>query len=56
METYGLPEEIYTLKPAKNSNFQNSYIIKTAFKQPQNFREEIQEIIYKLLTRLKEGN
>lgn len=44
----GLPEEIYTLKPAKNSNFENSYKIKNPFEEPQNFVEEIQEIIRKI--------
>ena len=44
----GLPEEVYTLKPAKDSNFQNSYKIENPFKEPQNFVEEIQEIIRKI--------
>ena len=41
----GLPEEVYTLKPAKSIDFENSYQIKDVFKQPQNIIEEIQEII-----------
>ena len=41
----GLPEEIYTLKPAKPSNFQNGTYEVEAFKQPENIIEEIREII-----------
>ena len=44
----GLPEEVYTLKPAKNIDFENSYQIKDVFKQPHNIIEEIQEIIEKI--------
>ena len=32
----GLPAEIYTLKPAKNSDFDYSYKIEDVFKQPEN--------------------
>ena len=45
----GLPEEIYTLKPAKKSNFENSYKL-DEFKEPQNIIEEIQGI-FKNFTR-----
>lgn len=39
----GLPEEVYTLKPAKASNFEYSY--KTSeFKEPQNIIEEIKQL------------
>ena len=39
----GLPEELYTLKPAKTSNFEYSY--KTSeFKEPQNIIEEIKQL------------
>ena len=39
----GLPEEVYTLKPAKTSNFEYSY--KTSeFKEPQNIIEEIKQL------------
>lgn len=48
----GLPEEIYNLKPAKTSNFQNSYLIKTVFKQPTNFIEEIQEVVRKVFNKI----
>lgn len=40
----GLPEEIYTLKPAKNSNFQSSYEMKDVFKEPENILEEIRMV------------
>lgn len=40
----GLPEEIYTLKPAKSSNFQYSYKMEEAFKEPENIIEEIKAI------------
>ena len=39
----GLPEEIYTLKPAKRSNFEYSYH-REEFKQAENLIEEIREI------------
>ena len=48
----GLPEEIYSLKPAKTSDFQNSYLIKTVFKQPTNFIEEIQEVVRKVFNKI----
>ena len=51
----GLPEEIYTLKSAKSSDFQNSYAITTAFKQPQNFIEETQEVIKKIFSKFQEN-
>jgi len=40
----GLPEEIYTLKPAKNSNFSNSNPIEDVFQEPDNIIEVIIEI------------
>ena len=46
----GLPEEIYSLKPAKESNFENSYEI-DAFNEPDNLIEEIKEIINQLIKR-----
>lgn len=46
----GLPEEIYSLKPAKESNFKNSYEI-DAFNEPDNLIEEIKEIINQLIKR-----
>lgn len=41
----GLPEEIYTLKPANNTDFSYSYEMENVFKQPENIIEEIKEII-----------
>lgn len=49
----GLPEEIYTLKPAKNSNFEYSYEMKNVFKQSENIIEEIREIISNLVNKLE---
>lgn len=39
----GLPSTVYTLKPAKASDFQYSYKIEE-FKQPENIIEEVREI------------
>ena len=44
----GLPAEIYTLKPAKNSDFDYSYKMEDVFKQPENIIEEIIEIFENL--------
>lgn len=49
----GLPEEIYELKPAKNSNFVNSYKLEEIFVQPENFIEEIREIIKNLVRKIE---
>ena len=46
----GLPQEIYTLKPAKKSNFENSYKVE-AFKEPENIIEEIRQIINNLVNK-----
>ena len=51
-ENIGLPAEIYTLKPAKNSNFKYSYQI-DEFKEPENIIEEINELIRNLENKLK---
>lgn len=48
----GLPQEIYTLKPAKSSNFNYSYKM-DEFKQPQNIIEEIKEIFSNLVKKVK---
>ena len=50
----GLPQEIYNLKPAKNSNFQYTYEIKDTFKQPENIIEEIREIISNITNKAKQ--
>ena len=44
----GLPAEIYTLKPAKNSNFTYASEIKDVFKEPENIIEGILELIINL--------
>lgn len=43
MGKIGLPEIVYTLKPAKASDFEYSYKIKE-FKQPENIIEEVKEV------------
>lgn len=48
----GLPQEIYTLKPAKSSNFENSYKREEVFKEPENIIEEMKELIENLANRL----
>lgn len=40
----GLPSEIFKLKPAKSSNFQYSYKLEDAYREPQNIIEEIRGI------------
>ena len=47
----GLPEEIYTLKPAKSNNFQNAYKLEE-FNEPQNIIEEIKQILRQVGQRL----
>lgn len=44
----GLPQEIYTLKPAKSSNFMYPSKMEEVFKEPENIIEEIKEIINNL--------
>ena len=48
----GLPEEVYTLKPAKSSNFNYSYEMEV-FKQPENIIEEIREIFINLANKIR---
>ena len=48
----GLPQEIYTLKPAKESNFKSAYKVE-AFKEPENIIEEIRQIIDNLVGKIK---
>lgn len=43
-EKIGLPEEIYTLKPAKQTDFEYSYKMEDVFAEPKNFIEKVQEI------------
>lgn len=49
----GLPPEIYTLKPAKSSNFEYAYKMEEVFKQPENLIEEIRGLITNLGNKLK---
>ena len=46
-QNIGLSEDIYTLKPAKNNNFEYPYQI-DEFNQPENVIEELKEIINKM--------
>ena len=48
----GLPEQIYTLKPAKNSDFEYSYKI-DEFQEPQNLIEDIRQLFKNVLINLK---
>lgn len=48
----GLPEEIYTLKPAKNTNFEYAYKMEEIFKEPENIIEEIKELIANISRKL----
>ena len=48
----GLPEEIYKLKPAKNSNFEYSYKMEDVFKEPENIIEQIREFIKNLVNKV----
>ena len=47
----GLPEEIYTLKPAKSNNFQNAYNLEE-LREPENIIEEIKQILRQVGQRL----
>ena len=48
----GLPPEIYTLKPAKESDFQFTNKVDT-FKEPQNFLEEIRGVFSNLFKKIE---
>lgn len=48
----GLPEEVYTLKPAKNSDFEYSYEI-DEFKEPKNVIEEIRQLFKNIINNVK---
>ena len=49
----GLEPEVYTLKPAKNSNFEYSYKL-NEFKEPENIIEEIRQIFKNLINNLRQ--
>ena len=48
----GLPEEVYKLKPAKNTDFTHSYPI-DEFHEPQNFIEDIIQLFKNLIHNLQ---
>lgn len=48
----GLPEEVYRLKPAKNSDFKYSYKI-DEFHEPQNVIEEIRQLFKNVINNVK---
>ena len=48
----GLPNEIYTLKPAKKSNFENAQVLEV-YKEPENIIEEIQGIFNNLFRNIE---
>ena len=48
----GLPEEIYNLKPAKNSNFEFSTNMKEVFKEPENIIEGIKELFDNIVNKI----
>ena len=49
-ETLGLPSTVYKLKPAKESDFENSKQM-DEFKEPENIIEEVQQIWNQLAKR-----
>ena len=48
----GLPEEVYKLKPAKNSDFDYSFNLQE-FKEPENIIEEIRQLFKNVVTNVK---
>ena len=48
----GLPSEVYTLKPAKNTDFKYTYEM-LVFKEPENIIEEIREIFANLSNKIE---
>ena len=49
----GLPSEIYTLKPAKKSNFEYAYELTEVYTEPQNIIEEIRGIFDNLFRNIR---
>ncbi len=49
----GLPNEIYTLKPAKKSNFEYAYALENVYTEPQNVIEEIRGIFANLFRNIR---
>lgn len=48
----GLPEQVYILKPAKNSDFKYSYKIEE-FHEPQNLLEDIKQLFKNVVNNVK---
>ena len=48
----GLPEQVYTLKPAKNSDFKYSYKSEE-FHEPQNLLEDIKQLFKNVVNNVK---
>lgn len=48
----GLPNEVYKLKPAKNTDFKYSYVI-DEFHEPQNIIEEIKQLFKNVVNNVK---
>lgn len=48
----GLPNEVYTLKPAKNSDFKYSYQL-DEFHEPQNIIEEVRQLFKNVANNVK---
>ena len=48
----GLPEKVFTLKPAKNLDFKYSYKI-DEFHEPQNIIEQIEQLFKNVIYNLK---
>ena len=48
----GLPQEVYTLKPAKITDFKYSYKIEE-FHEPQNIIEEIRQLFKNVINNVK---
>lgn len=49
----GLPSEIYTLKPAKKSNFEYAFALEEVYQEPQNVIEEIRGIFENLFRNIR---
>ena len=48
----GLPETVYTLKPAKSSDFKYSYQL-DEFCEPQNIIEEVRQLFKNVINNVK---
>lgn len=48
----GLPKEVFYLKPAKNSDFKYSYMLKE-FKEPENIIEEVTQLFKNVVNNVR---